>query len=171
MQCTAQYPAPLESLNLSAIPSIKSRYGVDVGLSDHSMDPIIAPLVAIGYGATVIEKHFTLDRNLPGPDHAFAIVPEELKLMVETIRKAGKTKGDGEKKILPQEQELKQFATRSIQATKDIAKGEILIEGQNFDVLRPGNRIRGIEARFLEKINNKRSSVDVKKGDGIIDYY
>lgn len=171
MQCTARYPAPIGSLNLSVIPSMKLRYGVGVGLSDHSTDPIIGPLVAIGYGATVIEKHFTLDKNLPGPDHIFAIVPEELKLMVETIRKADEAKGDGQKKILPEEKELKQFATRSIQATKHISRDEILIEGQNFDVLRPGNRRRGVEARLLEEINKKRSSTDVEKGDGITDYY
>lgn len=171
MQCTAKYPAPLESLNLAVIPSLRSRYDVSVGLSDHSIDPIIGPLVAIGYGATVIEKHFTLDRSLPGPDHVFAITPKELKLMVETIRNADKTKGDEKKKILPEEKELKQFATRSVQATKNISKDEILIEGQNFDVLRPGSRRRGAEAKLLEEINKKRSSANVEKGDGIVDYY
>jgi len=171
MQCTAKYPASIESLNLSVIPSMKSRYSLTMGLSDHSIDPILGPLLAMGYGATVIEKHFTLDRNLPGPDHPFALIPKELTLMIETIRKADKAKGNGKKEILSEEKELRLFATRSIQATKNISKGEILVEGENFDVLRPGNRKRGSEARFLNKINKKRSATEIKKGEGITDYY
>ncbi len=81
-----------------------------MGLSDHSTDPIIAPLVAIGLGATIIEKHFTLDKNLPGPDHPFAIVPEELAFMVQSIRKADATKGTGRKELLKEEEELWRYA-------------------------------------------------------------
>jgi len=98
MQCTSKYPAPIEALNLGVIPHMKSRYNVPVGLSDHSMDPIIGPIMAVGIGATIIEKHFTLDRNLPGPDHPFALIPKELELMVQLIRKAEKSKGSAQKK-------------------------------------------------------------------------
>ena len=112
-------------------------------------------------------KHFTLDRSLPGPDHAFALIPSELELMIKSIRKAEATKGDGNKIILDEEIELRQFATRSIQAIKDISKGDILQEGINFDILRPGNRSRGIEARFLSLVNGKKSKNDVKQGEGI----
>jgi len=170
MQCTSKYPAPIEALNLGVIPHMKSRYNVPVGLSDHSMDPIIGPIVAVGIGATIIEKHFTLDRNLPGPDHPFALIPKELELMVQLIRKAEKSKGSAQKKILPEEIELHQFATRAIQAIKDIPKGEILQEGLNFEVLRPGNRIRGLDARFLGTVNGKKSVKEIKMGDGITDY-
>jgi len=170
MQCTAKYPAPIDSMNLSVIPMLKSKYNVPVGLSDHSIDPMIAPLMAIGLGATIIEKHFTLDKNLNGPDHQFALDPNELRLMIKTIRTADKTKGSSKKKILDVEKELRQFATRSLQATRDIKKGEILVGGENFDVLRPGNRNRGLDAKFLDVVNGKRAKKNVSIGDGIVDF-
>lgn len=170
LQCTSKYPATLETLNLSVIPKMKERYDVPIGLSDHSIEPTIAPLTAIGFGATVIEKHFTLDRNLPGPDHPFALNPEELSFMINSIRLADKAKGTGGKIILEDEKELQKFATRSIQAIKDISEGDILREGINFDILRPGNRIRGLEARFLEVLEGRYAVNNIKKGDGILDY-
>ena len=170
LQCTSKYPAPIESLNLSTIPKMKERYNIPIGFSDHSVEPLIGPLTAVGLGATIIEKHFTLDKNLPGPDHSFAITPQELELMVKSIRQADKTKGNGKKIILDEEQELLLFAKRRIQAIKDIRKGDILKEGFNFEVLRPGNRIRGLEPRFLDKINGAKSTKDVLKGDGITEF-
>ena len=170
LQCTSKYPSPIESLNISVIPKMKERYNIPIGFSDHSVEPLIGPLTAVGLGATIIEKHFTLDKNLPGPDHSFAITPEELELMVKSIRQADKTKGNGKKIILNEEQELLLFAKRRIQAIKDIRKGDILKEGFNFEVLRPGNRIRGLEPRFLDKINGTKSTKDVLKGDGITEF-
>jgi len=170
LQCTSKYPAPIESLNLSAIPKMKERYNIPIGFSDHSVEPLIGPLTAVGLGATIIEKHFTLDKNLTGPDHSFAITPQELELMVKSIRQADKTKGNGKKIILSEEQELLLFAKRRIQAIKDIRKGDILKEGFNFEVLRPGNRIRGLEPRFLDKINGTKSTKNVLKGDGITEF-
>lgn len=170
LQCTSKYPASLESLNLSVISDLKKRYQKPVGLSDHSLDPTIAPLVAIGFGATIIEKHFTLDRSLPGPDHSFALNPPELELMINSIRNAEKSIGTGKKEILEEELELRSFATRSLQAITDIKKGEVFQEGVNFEVLRPGNRKRGLEARFLNEIIGKKSKFNIKKGDGIIDF-
>lgn len=167
LQCTAKYPSPLSSLNIAAIPNIKERYHLPVGLSDHSMDPLIGPLLAIGMGATVIEKHFTLDRNLDGPDHAFALIPDELIKMVTAIRQADKAKGSGIKEILDDEKELRRFATRSIQATRKILKGEILKEGVNMDILRPGNQKRGSEPRFLFTIDGRKASRDINIGEGI----
>lgn len=170
MQCTSRYPAPVEALNLNVIPSMKSRYKLPVGLSDHSMDPIIGPLVAIGLGATIIEKHFTLDRNLPGPDHPFALIPTELELMIQSIRRADIAKGSGRKEILKEEYELRRYATRAIQAIRDITKGEILREGFNFEVLRPGTRTRGLEPRFLNSVNGKKATRDIIRGEGITEY-
>lgn len=170
MQCTSKYPAPIEALNLNVIPLMKSRYALPAGLSDHSMDPIIGPLVAVGLGATIIEKHFTLDRSLPGPDHPFALIPSELELMIRSIRQADMAKGSGKKEILKEEYELRQYATRAIQAIRDISKGEILREGFNFEVLRPGNRTRGLEPRFLMSINGKKATRDIVKGEGITEY-
>ncbi len=170
MQCTSKYPCPMEAMNLSVIPKMKSKYSVPIGLSDHSTDPIIAPLMAVGFGATIIEKHFTLDRSLPGPDHSFSIIPSELELLVKSIRKADLAKGSGKKEVLEEETELRQFATRSLQAIKNISKGELFEEGINFDVLRPGNRLRGLDAQFLSLVNEKKAIRDIKIGDGILDY-
>ncbi|MGQ0790782.1 MAG: N-acetylneuraminate synthase family protein [Nitrosopumilaceae archaeon] len=170
LQCTSKYPCPIESLNLSVIPKMKSRYKVPVGFSDHSVDPIIGPILAVGFGATVIEKHFTLDKKLSGPDHSFALNPDELESMILSIRHAELASGEGQKEILADENELRQFATRSIQAITNIAKGEVLREGINFNILRPGNRTRGIEPRFLETVNGKRASKDIHKGDGIMEF-
>ncbi len=170
LQCTSKYPCPISALNLSVIPKIKSRYDLPVGFSDHSIDPIIAPIIAVAYGATVIEKHFTLDRNSPGPDHPFALIPKELEMMVSSIRNAELALGSGNKQILNEELELRKFATRSLQAIRTISKGDILEEGINFDVLRPGNRTRGLEARFLESVHGKKSKVDIDAGNGISDY-
>jgi len=170
LQCTSKYPAPIESLNLSVIPQMKNSYNIPVGFSDHSIDPVIAPLMAVGLGAKIIEKHFTVDKNLPGPDHAFALDPKELELMISSIRKASASKRNGKKEILEVENELRRFASRSIQATKNISKGEILHEGENFDILRPGNRSRGKEARFLDEVEGKKATKDIEEGEGITEY-
>lgn len=170
LQCTAKYPAPLNSLNLLAIQKIKTKYNVPVGLSDHSIDPVVGPLLAIGLGATIIEKHFTLDNSFSGPDHKFALNPQNLTLMVNSIRQSDLAKGDGIKRVLDEEVELRYYATRSIQAIKQIKKGEVLKEGINFEVLRPGNNIRGVDARFLNIINGKKAKKDIAIGEGIIDY-
>ena len=183
LQCTSKYPCEINALNLSVLPKMKSRYNVSVGLSDHSIDPIIGPKVAVGLGATIIEKHFTLDKSLPGPDHSFALTPKDLKLMIDSIRNTEKALGTGEKIVLDdehkkalgtgekivleEEQELHRFAKRSIQAIKDIHKGDILEEGVNFEILRPGNRIKGISPQFLHQIIGKHSLENVIKGDGI----
>ncbi len=170
MQCTSKYPCPIESLNLSVIPKMKSRYNVPIGFSDHSVDPTTAPILAVGLGITVLEKHFTLDKNLPGPDHSFALTPNELKSMIFSVRQAELAYGNGQKEVLKVEKELRQFATRSIQATANISKGDILREGINFDILRPGNRIRGLEPRFLAMINGKKATKEINKGDGITEF-
>jgi len=167
LQCTAKYPAPLESLNLQTIPEFRKKYKVPIGLSDHSIDPIVGPLMAIGLGAKIIEKHFTLDKNLPGPDHKFALTPDELRKMITSIRSAEQTRGDGKKRILDVEKELREFAVRRIQAIKNIKKGEKLKEGYNIGVLRPGNRSKGADARFLQKINGKKAKRSIQLGDGI----
>jgi len=170
MQCTSKYPCPLEALNLSVIPQMKSRYNIPVGFSDHSVEPMIAPILAIGLGARIIEKHFTLDRKLPGPDHPFALIPSELELMIKSIRYAESALGSGRKEILKEELELRKFATRAIQAIREISKGEILKEGVNIDVLRPGGRMRGLEPRFLGLVQGKKATKDIKIGDGITEY-
>jgi len=170
LQCTSKYPSPTESLNLSVIPKMKERYNLPIGFSDHSMDPLIGPLTAVGLGATFLEKHFTIDRNLPGPDHPFALIPEELEMMVKSIRHADKAKGDGEKIILDVENELLCFAKRRIQAIKNIKKGEILKEGVNIEILRPGNKTRGLDPRLMNEVDGKKAKDDISLGEGITEY-
>ena len=109
MQCTASYPAPTETLNLRAITTMQQSFGVPVGLSDHSRDPIIGPLAAVGLGANLIEKHFTLSNRLPGPDHEFAVEPGELRQMVQQIRQVEQALGSGDKAVQSVETELRGF--------------------------------------------------------------
>lgn len=167
MQVTAKYPAPLSTLNLKVIPHLMKKFRVPVGLSDHSIDPIIGPVAAVALGATIIEKHFTLNKKLPGPDHSFAITPEQLKIMVKSIRECESSLGTGNKIVQKEELELRRFAQRSIQAIKTIKKGDVFKEGVNIDILRPGKQQKGSHPMFLSKILNKRSKRNIRIGKGI----
>ena len=167
MQTTAKYPAPFDTLNLRIIPNLRQKFEIPVGLSDHSRDPIIGPVTAVALGATVIEKHFTLDNKLPGPDHFFALNPDELKIMVESIRNCELSLGKTEKNILLEETELNKFAQRGIQAIKPIKQNEIFEEGKNIDILRPGNQKKGLHPKFLSQINGKKATRSIGIGQGI----
>src|SRR5271165_376372 len=167
MQCTADYPSPISSLNLRTIPWMQRRFGVATGLSDHSRDPTLGPIVAVALGARVIEKHLTLDNRLPGPDHAFALLPHELQEMVRQVRSAEASLGDGIKRILPEEQELSSFARRGLQATREIVPGEILHEGVNYAVLRPGKQNRGVHPRFRGRLEGRPSARRIPLGEGL----
>jgi len=167
MQTTAKYPTPLSSLNISVIQLLKNKFKVPVGLSDHSVDPIIGPVTAVALGASIIEKHFTLNKNLPGPDHAFALNPEQLKLMVKAIRDCEQCIGTGQKIVLEDENELRNFAQRGIQAIQTIKTGDILKDGQNIDILRPGKKTKGLHPKFLIEIDGKKATKSIQLGDGI----
>jgi len=156
MQCTAAYPAPLETLNVRVVATLKSTFGVPVGLSDHSRDPLVAPLVAVALGANLIEKHFTLSRELRGPDHAFALEPSELRLMIQKVREAERALGGGEKVMQPVEAELRAFARRRIFAVRDITAGESLTR-ENIAVLRCGNLMPGLEPGYFEEMLGRRA--------------
>lgn len=156
MQCTAAYPAPLDSLNVRAVATMKSTFGIPVGLSDHSRDPLVTPLAAVAVGANLIEKHFTLSHQLEGPDHRFALEPAELYLMVQKLREVEKALGNGEKVVHPVETELRKFARRSIFALRDIAPGEEITR-ENVLVLRCGNLQPGLEPKQLQEILGKRA--------------
>jgi sialic acid synthase SpsE len=167
LQCTASYPSPLEAMNLSVIPSFRRRFGVTSGLSDHSREASFAALAAVALGARVIEKHYTLHPRLPGPDHPFAVDPSGLRALIEGVRAAEKMLGTGIKEVLPAESELRSYARRGIQATRNVAKGELLREGVNIDILRPGKQRIGVHPRFLSELEGKRSARDIGLGDGI----
>ena len=137
LQCTASYPAPVASLNVRAMQTLRQTFGVLTGLSDHSADPLVGPMAAAALGACVIEKHFTLSRKLDGPDHRFSVEPDELGLMIRKIRDVESALGSGTKEVHPVERELRSFARRSIFATRAIAAGETFSR-ENVAVLRCG---------------------------------
>ncbi len=167
LQCTARYPAPDHSMNLNVISSLRARYNVEVGLSDHSLEPLTSAVAATALGASTIEKHFTLSRHLKGPDHAFAIEPKELKSLVEAVRACEAMLGIAIKHVGDEEKELYYFARRGIQALRNIPKGEILREGVNFAILRPGKRSLGAHPKFLSQIEGRKASHALAEGEGI----
>jgi N,N'-diacetyllegionaminate synthase len=139
LHCTTEYPTPMEDVNLLAMVSMKQAFGVQVGYSDHTPG-IEIPIAAVALGATVIEKHFTLDRNLPGPDHKASLEPHELKAMVYGIRNIERALGDGIKRPSSSELKNKPIARKSIVASCDIQAGE-LFSVENLGTKRPGTGI------------------------------
>lgn len=182
MHCVAKYPTPLEECNLNIIKTFSMAFpNVVIGYSDHSEDPVDAPVTAVILGAKVIEKHFTIDKSLPGADHSFALNPEQLKEMCSAIRNVENlsdtekeehinqmTLGTSEKTVTGLEQDLRKYAFRCLFATKDIYTGE-QITTENCAVLRPGNADRGIEPIFYDMLinNGVRAVKSVSKGDSI----
>lgn len=139
LHCTTEYPTPMEDVNLHAMVNIGIALGVKVGYSDHTSG-IEIPIAAVALGATVIEKHFTLDRSLPGPDHLASLEPDELKAMVAGIRNIEQALGDGVKRPSPSELKNKPIARKSLVAATDIKAGE-LFNAENLTAKRPGTGI------------------------------
>lgn len=166
MQCTGSYPAPLNSINVKSIFTLKNEFDVPVGLSDHSEDPIVAPMSAVAFGANLVEKHITLSKRLPGPDHIFALEPDELKTMVLRIREVEKVLGTGEKVVQDTERYVRGFCRRSIYAIKNIQKGE-LISRKNISVLRTGDMKFVLNPKDYELIIGKKSLRSIKKDSPI----
>lgn len=139
LHCTTEYPAPMADVNLQAMVSIKAALGVEVGYSDHTLGVEI-PIAAVALGARVIEKHFTLDRTLPGPDHQASLEPHELKAMIDAIRNVEVALGDGIKRPSASELKNKQIARKSLVAISAIRAGEPF-SAENVSAKRPGNGI------------------------------
>lgn len=142
LHCNTEYPTPMEDINLNAMNTMKNAFKVEVGYSDHTLG-IEIPIAAVALGATVIEKHFTLDKSMDGPDHKASLEPDELKLMVKSIRNIERALGHGIKKPTDSELKNKDMARKSIVANMDIKKGEVLSEN-NLYVKRPGTGISPI---------------------------
>ena len=152
LHCNTEYPTPFEDVNLKAMDALRKEFGVEVGYSDHTKG-IEVPIAAVALGATVIEKHFTLDRNMEGPDHKASLEPDELKAMVSAIRNIEKAVGgDGTKHVSESERKNITIARKSIIAARDIKKGELLTE-ENMTVKRPGTGISPM--RWEEVIGTK----------------
>ena len=139
LHCNTQYPTPFEDVNLRAMDALRSQHPGAVGYSDHTVG-IEVPVAAVAMGAQIIEKHFTLDKSLPGPDHKASLDPTELAAMVSSIRHIEQAMGSAEKHVSPSERANIEVARKSIVAARDIAAGEEFTE-ENITVKRPGNGI------------------------------
>ena len=161
LHCNTEYPTPFEDVNLKAMDALRKEFGVEVGYSDHTKG-IEVPIAAVALGAIVIEKHFTLDRNMEGPDHKASLEPDELKAMVSAIRNIEKAVGgDGTKHVSESEKKNIAIARKSIVAACDIKAGEVFTE-QNLTVKRPGN---GVSPMRWEEVLGKTAKRDFNEDE------
>lgn len=155
LHCTTEYPTPMEDVNLRAMVTMRHAFGLNTGYSDHTPG-IEIPIAAVALGATVIEKHFTLDRNLPGPDHKASLEPHELKAMVEGIRNVERALGDGVKRPSPSELKNKPIARKSLVAIRPISAGEAF-SAENMSAKRPGT---GLSPMLWDEIVGRNATKD-----------
>jgi len=160
LHCVTSYPAKMEDVNLKAIETLEHAFKSPVGFSDHTPG-ITVPIAAASLGAVVIEKHFTLDKNLLGPDHKASLEPDELEEMVVAIRDVEKALGSGIKQPTKEEEEIKKVARRSVVAKIDIANGAT-ITGDMLDVKRPGT---GIAPKYMGMIVGTKAKEDIRKDE------
>ena len=160
LHCITGYPSKFEDANLKFINTLKEKFKVPIGFSDHSPGIELA-IAAVGLGACVIEKHFTLDKTLDGPDHQASLEPHEFKAMVDAIRNVEIAMGDGVRRISDSELEIKKVARKSIVAACDIPSGSTLSDGM-LAIKRPGT---GIEPKYFKSLIGKKAKVDIKKDD------
>jgi N-acetylneuraminate synthase len=164
LHCTTEYPTPFSNINMRAMDSLKNEFLLAVGYSDHSLG-ITIPITAVARGATVIEKHFTLDRNLPGPDHKASLEPQELNEMVMAIRDVESALGNGIKQPTLGEQQNSVAARKSLVAATDIQAGEIFSK-ENLAVKRPGN---GLSPYKYWDLLGRTATSDYKAGELLIE--
>ena len=164
LHCNTEYPTPFSDVNLRAMQTIAQKIGTNVGYSDHTLG-IEVPIAAVALGATIIEKHFTLSRQLDGPDHAASLEPAELKAMIGSIRNIEKALGSDVKEPSESEKKNTAIARKSIVANQNIKKGEILTE-QNLTVKRPGN---GISPMRWNEIIGQTANRDYAEDEPIVD--
>lgn len=160
LHCNTEYPTPMKDVNLKAMLTLKDAFKVRVGFSDHTLGVEVL-IAAVALGAEIIEKHFTLDKTMEGPDHRASLEPDELKLMVQSIRNIEKALGDGVKKLTESEMKNIDIARKSIVAGRDIAKGETFTEN-NLSVKRPGS---GISPMKWNDVLGKESKRDYKEDE------
>jgi N-acetylneuraminate synthase len=162
LHCNTEYPTPMCDVNLNAMKTIANSFQVGVGYSDHTLG-IEIPIAAVALGAEVIEKHFTLDRSMKGPDHAASLEPNELIQMVKSIRNIEMAMGSGLKEPSPSELKNMAIARKSIHAARDIEEGSIIME-QDLVMLRPGD---GISPMDMDKIIGKVANGNINIGQKI----
>ncbi len=162
LHCNTQYPTPMEDVNLAAMDTLRKEFQVPVGFSDHTMG-IYVPIGAVARGAEVIEKHFTLDHSMEGPDHKASLEPDELKEMIACIRQVERAIGSGRKEPSPSEKTNMVAVRKSIVAAKEIKKGEIFTE-DNLTTKRPGD---GMSPMKWSLIIGKKADKDYHVEDKI----
>lgn len=158
LHCTTEYPAPVEDVNLNAMVTMNRAFGLPVGLSDHTPG-IAVSVAAAALGARVIEKHFTLDRALPGPDHKASLVPDELRQLVQSVRQVEAALGSGRKEPAPSERKNRAVARRSLVALRDIARGERFTP-ENLGCKRPGT---GVSPLSYWQVLGKKAGKMIRK--------
>lgn len=158
LKCTSAYPAPIDEANLVMMRDLKERFGVKVGLSDHTLGTTL-PIAAVAMGAQVVEKHFILDKSIGGPDAAFSLDKKEFSEMAKAVRDVEKAIGEVDYTLSEKQQKNKQFG-RSLYVVEDIKKGELLTE-KNVRSIRPGY---GMHPKFLKNVLGKMVINDIKKG-------
>jgi len=163
LHCVTSYPAEIQDLNLRVMDTLKNQFNLPVGFSDHSMG-IIASIAAVAMGASIIEKHFTLKKTLPGPDHKASLNPKELLSLVNGIRQIEAARGTGIKILTPCEQAIKKVARRSIVSAKTIRAGE-LIQDTMLEIKRPGT---GIDPTCYNNLLNRKARVTIPKDTIIV---
>ncbi|GFP77104.1 N-acetylneuraminate synthase [Clostridium fungisolvens] len=162
LHCNTEYPTPMEDVNLRAMLTIRDAFKVEVGYSDHT-NGLEVPIAAVAMGAKIIEKHFTLDKNMIGPDHKASLDPDELMELVRCIRNIEKALGSGVKRPSKSEDKNKRIARKSIVAKREIKAGELFSEN-NMSIKRPGS---GISPKFWDELINKKSTRDYEKDEMI----
>ena len=158
LKCTSAYPAPAEEMNLRTIPELARRFGVPVGLSDHTMGTAV-PVAAVALGACIVEKHLTLSRSEPGPDSAFSLEPKEFKEMVDAVRVAEKAIGEVHFGVSEKEASSRVFR-RSLFVVRNVKRGEEF-NAENIRSIRPGH---GLHTRHLIEILGQRAACDIERG-------
>lgn len=163
LHCTTEYPAPYDEVHLNALPFLAKTFELPVGYSDHTQGVVVSS-AAVVKGACVIEKHFTLDRNLPGPDHKASLEPDELNQLVRDIRIVEQALGNYQKQTTPSEQKNIAVARKSLFARRDIQKGDV-IRACDIDIMRPGD---GLSARYYYQVLDSVAKADYHAGDSFI---
>lgn len=162
LKCTSEYPSKIEDANLNTMVNMKETFGVEIGVSDHTMESVV-PVVAVALGAKVIEKHFILDRKIGGPDATFSMEPLEFKRMVEAVRAAEASLGKVDYSLTEKKKKSRKFA-RSLFAVKDIAAGELFTE-ENVKSIRPSD---GLAPKYYGNLLGLSAKRNIKRGEPLV---
>jgi N-acetylneuraminate synthase len=166
LHCVSSYPTPLADINVRAVATLAERFDVVSGLSDHTEDPVTAPTAAVALGGHVVEKHFTLDRTMEGPDHAMSVEPDGLGALVDAVRRTERALGDGAVGLRDVESGHQGETRRAVHTTAPVAAGERFTE-DNVAVLRPGEREPGVDPAAYDEVLGATAVDRLERGEGV----